>query len=243
MRYLGNKTRLAKHLEPYLRKHLDGTNWFIEPFAGAMGMISNLDYPNRIAYDCDPYIIKLMKAVRDGWNPPEDITDEQYKEIRKTIDYTKQDVPLIGFVGYGCSFGGKWFGGLARGGTNNGIARNHVAESSRNLIKMRPKLQGIKMQICEYSRAKFGESNVVYCDPPYSTGTQYKSDFDHEHFWSWVRVESMRNFVYTSEYNAPEDFRAIWQKEHKSGIDSGAKVHKPTVEKLWVYNKGFTGDD
>lgn len=242
LRYLGNKTRLAKELSPILTKHLNGKNWYIEPFAGAFGMISNIDYPHRVAYDNDKYIISLMKAVRDGWTPPEELDNETYKRLQRTgafaAEYGNNDelTSLVAFAGYGCSFGGKWFAGMARGGVSGGKERNHVAESSRNLVKMRPKLQSIKMQVSDYRDSKLGEGNVIYCDPPYSTGTQYKSAFNSEEFWEWIRTISQKNFVYVSEYNAPDDFISVWQKEHKSGIDHAAKTHKSTVEKLFTWD-------
>lgn len=246
MRYLGNKTRLAKELAPILTKNLTGDNWYIEPFAGAFGMISNIDYPNRIAYDKDSFIISLMREVRDGWTPPTDITEEEYKDYRNFAslkpEYADSNlIAQIAFAGYGCSFGGKWFGGFARGGESGGKPRNHVAESSRNLVKMQPKLQGIKIQCREYTDAPIGFDNVIYCDPPYSTGTQYKTTFDHKKFWDWIREISVDNYVYVSEYNAPDDFVSIWEKEHKSGIDNKAKTHKPTIEKLFVL-KGSKAD-
>lgn len=203
-------------------------------------MMSNIDYPNRLAYDDDVYIIELMKAVRDGWTPPEHLSETEYKEWKENTVLDWDDIPMRAFVGYGCSFGGKWFAGFARGGTSGGKARNHVAESSRNLVKMRPKLQNIKMQVSDYKYAHLGERNVVYCDPPYSTGTLYKNSCDHSEFWEWVRQISLNNYVYVSEYNAPDDFISVWQKEHKSGIDHASKTHKPTVEKLFVYNLGLT---
>lgn len=238
MRYLGNKTRLSKEIAPFLTRHLNGENWYIEPFAGAFGMISNIDYPNRIAYDKDKYIIALMKAVRDGWTPDTDYDEGNYKMMQQSLKISDMDevAHVVGFLGYGCSFGGKWFGGFARGGESGGKERNHVAESSRNLVKMRPKLQGIKMQVSDYKEAKMGEGNVIYCDPPYSTGTQYKSAFNSEEFWEWVREQSTKNYVYVSEYNAPEDFVSVWSKEHKSGIDHAATVHKPTIEKLFCWD-------
>lgn len=167
MRYLGNKTRLSKEIAPFLTRHLNGENWYIEPFAGAFGMISNIDYPNRIAYDKDKYIIALMKAVRDGWTPDTDYDEGNYKMMQQSLKISDMDevAHVVGFLGYGCSFGGKWFGGFARGGESGGKERNHVAESSRNLVKMRPKLQGIKMQVSDYKEAKMGEGNVVYCLP------------------------------------------------------------------------------
>ncbi|CAN5115674.1 hypothetical protein BH09PAT1_BH09PAT1_8400 [soil metagenome] len=34
MRYLGNKSKLAKELSPILTKNLTGENWYIEPNYG-----------------------------------------------------------------------------------------------------------------------------------------------------------------------------------------------------------------
>lgn len=243
MRYLGNKTRLAKHLIPYLTEHLTGDNWYIEPFAGACGMISQIDYPNRIAADKDKYIIALMKAVSLYWTPPETMHEGMYKRVKANPD----EYPnyLVGFIGYGCSYGGKWFAGMARGGDNKGKPRNHVAESSRNLVKMRDGLQGIYFYVNDYTNFnnETTKGNVVYCDPPYSTGTRYKEKFDTENFWQWVRELSKENYVYVSEYEAPEDFTAIWQGNHKSGIDNKAASHKPTVEKLYIHDDGMVSSE
>lgn len=237
MRYLGNKSRLAKELAPILTTHLTGDNWYIEPFAGACGMISNIDYAKRIAYDNDKYIVAFMQSVRDGWTPKESVTDIEYYTVKNNPD--RYSPEYVGFLGYGCSFGGKWFAGMARGGeTSKGFKRNHVAESSRNLVKMRPKLQGMIIGVSNYRNAVQFDGSVVYCDPPYSTGTQYKNKFNHVAYWDWVRETSMKNYVYVSEYNAPDDFVTVWTKEYKSGIDNKAKIHKPTVEKLFVYKDG-----
>jgi intein/homing endonuclease len=179
IRYLGNKTRLAKELAPILTKHLNGQNYYIEPFAGAFGMISNIDYPKRIAYDKDLFIISLMKAVRDGWNPPEELSEEEYKSLKNSSFagvYGGDEITrLVAFAGYGCSFGGKWFAGFARGGMSGGKERNHVAESSRNLVKMRPKLQGITIGVSDYRNAVQFNGSSVYCLPEgqliYQNGT------------------------------------------------------------------------
>ena len=239
LRYLGNKTRLSKELTPLLTKHLTGENWYVEPFAGAFGMISNIHYSKRIAYDNDKYIIELMKAVRNGWSPPETLTETEYINL-KTLASNGHVEPLIAFAGYGCSFGGKWFNGFARGGkTSRGEDRNHVAESARNLNKMRDKLQGIKIRLFDYKDAPLGVSNVIYADPLYVNCTKYKMKFNHEEFWEWCRNVAQNNFLYVSEYTAPSDFISIWSKEHKTGIHHGFKEHKQSTENLFVYSKTF----
>ena len=57
--------------------------------------------------------------------------------IAKAISYDyirthkDEDHVLTGFVGFGCSFGGKWFGGYAR----NAGGTNYAAQSKRSLLK------------------------------------------------------------------------------------------------------------
>lgn len=243
MRYLGNKTSLSKELIPIITKRLNGKNWYIEPFCGALGMISNIDYPKRMAYDKDKYIVFLMQAVRDGWIPPLNISEDiynKYHEMFKNdeVEHSKLEYAEIAFAGYGCSFGGKWFGGFASGGTNKGIPRNYASESSRNLLKMKPKLQNMIIEVCDYRDIVYPDESVLYCDPPYSTGTKYKTKFNHIEFWDWIRKVSLRNYVYVSEYNAPNDFNIIWHKQHKTGINNKAIKHKKTIEKLFTYRDG-----
>ncbi len=61
-------------------------------------------------------------------------------------------------------------------------------------------------------------------------------DFDHDKFWEWVRTRDYP--VYVSEYNAPDDFVCIWQKEiaRIGGGGNSAKYGK-ALEKLFVYKK------
>ena len=47
----------------------------------------------------------MLRGVQAGYELPETITEEQYQAIRANKD---ADPVLAGFVGFGCSFGGKW---------------------------------------------------------------------------------------------------------------------------------------
>lgn len=207
-------------------------------------MMSNVVHNKRVASDKDKFIIGLMKEVQNGWTPPTELSESKYQELKtlsKENRLSDGEIALIGFAGYGCSFGGKWFAGMARGGVSSkGVERNHVAESCRNLVRMRPQLRGIDFHVSEYHSLVIPNKSVIYNDPPYSTGTKYKSDFDHTDFWNWVREVSKSHFVFTSEYNAPEDFHCIWEKSHKVGIDHSATTHKITVEKLFVHKDGLS---
>lgn len=243
MRYLGNKTRISKDLLPILTEHLNGKNWYIEPFVGACGMMQAVNYNKRLGIDFNPYIIALMDSLKYIEIIPEkclfagyEINEHLYNEIKNNKNkYTES---IVGLVGFGTSFGGKFFNGYARGGlTSKGEQRNHAQETLRNLIKLKPLVEDVIFFNGSYEELYIDSGHVIYCDPPYEGTTKYSNEFDHQKFWNWVRVKSKDNYVYVSEYNAPADFKCVWQKEHKTGIHHGFKEHSARVEKLFIYDK------
>lgn len=80
---------------------------------------------------------------------------------------------------------------------------------------------------------------VIYCDPPYRNTTKYKTEeFPYEEFYQWCRDMSIYNTVLISEYNMPEDFECIWQKESKVNFDSNRKSNdnkNKRIEKLFIH--------
>lgn len=80
---------------------------------------------------------------------------------------------------------------------------------------------------------------VIYCDIPYRGTTKYATNqFPYEEFYEWVRGASVDNIVLISEYNMPNDFDCIWQKETKTLLDSNkSKDDKENIriEKLFTY--------
>lgn len=120
MQYMGSKRRIATHILPIILKDRQEGQWFVEPFSGGCNITDKVE-GKRIANDKNEYVISLFKAVQNGWTPPENISEEFYKEIKENKDkYCKS---LVGFVGFGCSFGGKWFGGYARNNKNDNYTK------------------------------------------------------------------------------------------------------------------------
>lgn len=132
---------------------------------------------------------------------------------------------------------------MARGGFNsNGQPRNHAAESQRNLLNLKPKLQELHLWQANYQENNYDSGSVIYCDIPYgynSNVTKYKDNFNHIQFFEWVRINSGEHYIYVSEYNAPDDFIELWSKDSKTGIHHGFTEHKKTVEKLFTYKDGL----
>ena len=227
MRYVGNKTRLAKQLLPIILKDDDGNSDYVEPFVGACGMMSSVNRMWRRGYDSNKYIIALWKAVQNGWVPPQTLSREEYDDIKTNKD--RYHNHLVGFVGFGCSFGSKWFGGYASSG-----GRNHCGESHRNVLKMSPHISGVLFGCSDYKDIVLNKRSIVYCDPPYQKTLGYAgATFNPDEFWTWCRklaVDGHRVFV--SEYSAPPDFRCVF--ERSVNVSVARSVCKKAVERLFV---------
>lgn len=232
MRYVGNKSRYAKYILEYMQPSLSTTDWYVEPFCGALGVLESVTSKHRIANDSNPYLIALWKAVQSGWIPPENVSYEMYVDIRDNKD---NYVPyLVGFVGFGCSFGGKFFGGYARSLDNNGNPRNYAAESVRNIKAMYPNIKDVVFFNRDYTHTPIPMNAVVYCDPPYANAQDYGTTFNTDEFFNWCRWLTKRgNKVFISEYQAPEDFQCIWSKEVNNTLDKNTGS-KQGVERLYV---------
>lgn len=212
--YLGGKTRLAKHISKAILEDTPNRDRYIEPMIGGGSVFTHMAPNFKVAVGADKHIdlILMYQAISLDWLPPEHISEEEYKELKES------DTPssLRGFAGFGCSFGGKWFGGYARS-----EGRDHSNESYRGVSKQAPMLKGRTFLCADYQELTYSPGDVVYFDPPYEGTATYAGvpDFDHVGFWDFAR--SLRDkdvLVYVSEFNAPSDFEVIWEKERQVGI-------------------------
>jgi DNA adenine methylase len=237
MKYMGSKNRIAKHILPIILKDRKPDQWYVEPFVGGANMIDKVD-GKRIGSDSNEYLICLLKALQDGYIPPDFVTEDEYKSAR----IEKNLEPRTAFIGFGCSYSGKWFGGYARNVRKdapdaerlNMTTRNYCGESKRNLLKQLPNIIGINFLSCGYKDLEIPINSIIYCDPPYANTTSYKDKFSHEEFWQWCRDKKAQGHtIFISEYNAPEDFECVWEKEVNSSLtkDTGAKK---ATEKLFT---------
>jgi len=231
MKYQGSKNRISKQLLEIINTYnKTERNIWIEPFVGGANMIDKVATSfNRVGCDNNKYIIRMFQDLQDGWIPPEFISDDEYKDIKNNKEKFKES--LVGFVGIGCSFAGKWFGGYARGGT-----RNYCAESQRNLLKQKNNIKDVEFFSIDYRNipVDFPNKTIIYCDPPYEYTTKYHSDFNHKEFWEWAKLQNDNGaLVFVSEYNAPEGWKEIWSKEVVSNLDLDTGKKRNT-EKLFV---------
>ena len=233
MKYMGSKSRIAKDiLKVILTPHNNYSRW-VEPFAGGMNMIDKVpDYIERVANDSNPYLIAMFKALKDGWIPPDNVTKEFYEECKQgnCEDHVR------GWVGFNCSYSGKYFGGYAGITQTKQGVRDYQLEAKRNVMKQIQNLRNVEFVHGSYMELDLNRGDVVYCDPPYTGTTKYFTDFNHDVFWEWVREKSKFCKVYVSEYTAPDDFYCVWSKELKSSLSANgiSGGNKTSVEKLFT---------
>ena len=123
MRYLGGKSRTATQIAEVINKFVGG-GCFVSLFCGSCVIESLVNADIKILNDKHEYLIEMYKGLQNGYELPDNLTKEEYYYIKEHKDENKA---LTGFVGFGCSFGGKWFGGYAR----NRVGRNYCLEAKK----------------------------------------------------------------------------------------------------------------
>ena len=227
MQYFGGKQRISKQIVEVLNEYRKGNQPLVEPFVGGCNIISKMS-GERYCYDINEYLIEMYKAVQNGWTPPAIITEEEYDYIRNNKD---KDKPLTGFVGIGCSYSGKWFGGYAR----NKTGRNYCLNAHNSILKQLNEIRDIKFDCKDYKELEF-DGCLIYCDPPYKDTTKYPiiGEFNTEEFWNVMRNWSKNNIVIISEYEAPYDFECIKEIHTKTDIRNSDGKRENRVERLFM---------
>lgn len=128
-----------------------------------------------IGNDIHPELIALLQELQKGYIPPTEITNEDYYRIKN--DNTSP-LYLKGFVGFLCSFGGKWWGGYAK----NNKGDNYAERGSRVLVKQALNFKNIKFVNGSYLDLEIPPNSLIYCDPPYKGTTGYKNNIDYDIF-------------------------------------------------------------
>ena len=229
MRYCGSKARHAKDIYSAIKTLLPDveSRVWVEPFVGGGNMLSSVPNQNKIGIDVNEYAVAVLTAVRDGWSPPSDITDETYNSIKS--HHHLYPPHLVGFVGFGASYAGKWFAGKARGS-----GRNLVDEARRNCLAQREGLRGAELSSGFYWQVEIPPNSVVYCDPPYAGTQEYRNGgFDTPAFWRWADAVSESTPLFVSEYRAPSGWECIWSKSVNSSLDLNTGGKK-NIEKLFT---------
>ncbi len=233
MNYMGSKNRIAKYLKPIIESYItEDTVAYIEPFVGGANMIDKIDFDNKVGYDNNKYLIALLKQAQTDVSVfPEIISEHEYQDVRLNKD--RYPDWYVGLVGFCATFGAKWFNGYGRQSDKTSKSPSRIA----SLKGQSPSIKEIEFDTKCYTHldTSVWSNCVVYCDPPYKGTTKYNKDFNHEHFYQWVRSIPKSNVVLVSEYSMPDDFECIWEKEHSVSFSSLRDCAKRSVERLYVY--------
>ena len=229
MQYMGGKSRISKQIAEILNSAIDKNTPFVSLFCGSCAIESKVQADVKILNDKHPYLIAMWQALQNGWMPPDVVTKEEYYRVKANMD---ENPALTGFVGFGCSFGGKWWGGYAKDKRGD----DYCGQAKRGLLKDLVGIQSATFTCLDYHDVKIPDGAVVYCDPPYANTTGYTvGQFDTNEFWDYMRQLSKRCDVYISEESAPDDFECIWSKEKVRTLEKNDNVGRVKVEKLLKY--------
>lgn len=227
MQYFGGKARIAKRICADLQPYVDLVGHYCEPFVGGGWICSGIRSEVRLASDANPHLIRLYKAIQAGWEPPDELSKEEYDTWSAGRD--RCDSPMVAFAGFGCSFAGKFFGGYARGGEGRSYAKN----AKNSLLKKN--FDGVVFAHRSFETIDL-KGFVVYCDPPYLGTTEYAGapDFNYPLFYDWCRRIAKNNMLFVSEYTMPPDFEVVAEYETKTDIrvQSGARASR--TERLFT---------
>lgn len=240
---MGAKTRFVKDILPIILKNR-GDKPYFESCGGGMNVISNVD-GERTAFEINKYLVAMWKSLQNGIVFCEEISRSHYSDVRDC--YNKKDSKYnddyIGWVGFMASANGRFFeGGYAGISKTKGGERNYIAEKIKNIKKQIPKIKDVNFICADFKEMTLKEESIIYCDPPYYGTKQYdkdNKDFDYPAYYKWCRkMVGLGHLVYMSEYQMPEDFNCIWEKETKSSLSANGKSggNKKSTEKLFVHN-------
>ena len=250
MKYMGSKNRIANKILPIILQDRKPKQWYVEPFAGGMNTLDKV-IGNRIANDNNRYLIALWKGLTEGIKYPADIDKELYSLARDVFNgretryehIMNMTDDMIGWIGFMASANGRFFEGGYSGKSNTriGTVRDYIAESIRNIEKQIPLMKDVDFRITDYKNLIIPENSIIYCDIPYKGTKQYSTSkgFNYTEFWEWVRIKINENHnVFISEYNAPDDFKCIWEQTVKSSLSANGVIggNKDSVERLFVHN-------
>ena len=242
MVYQGSKNRISKFLVPIIQKYIDDNNikTYIEPMCGSCSIIEKIKCENKIAADVNDELIALLRYVKS--DPflsiaPHDCNFEHYSEVREnrkqnTEKYSKEYTALIGYC---ASYGGRYYdGGYGRDKTGR---RNIYQERVKNLKEDSILLKDITFMCCDYKKFSDYKDCLFYFDPPYKGTKQYSiQNINYDEFYDFLRQLSQNNIVLVSEYNMPNDFKCIWQRERNVQQKSDRVAAEKATEKLFIYN-------
>ena len=211
--YFGGKIRLGKEISKIITENEfsllgHNNNTYFEPFLGMAGVFRHMiQTSDRESIGCDYHedLMLMWAAVKNGWVPPKEVSYNLHQNMK-----TEEPSALRGFIGFGCSYMGRFYSGF----TDTCLKSYNQIISVSNIIKTR------KISFLQHEDYTTHDPHnmTIYCDPPYNESSTSNDaivgfrKFNHEQFWEIMRKWSSNNLVFISETSAPDDFLCIWEK-------------------------------
>jgi len=242
MQYFGGKQKIAGYIASFINKREREREEiiYVEPFCGSCNVASKIHIKKKILNDKNPYLIAMFKALQNGWMPPIKISEEEYQLVKKNQD---KEPHIAGFVGFACSFAGKFWGGYARDSKGGGKG-NYALRGHNSILKKMKTLIDAEFTCKDFTEISFNNC-IIYCDPPYKNTTPYYKkilgEFPYDKFLDWINKQSKNNIVLVSEYkhNIPDNAYILLEIPSRTNIrNKNGKVIE-TVEVLYTVNKNF----
>jgi len=180
----------------------------------------------------------MFKAIQKGWIPPTYVSEEDYANAKKNQD---NEPHIAGFVGFACSFAGKFWGGYARDSKDGSGTGNYALRGHNSILKKMEILMDAQFTCKDFMELDY-ENCLIYCDPPYKGTTPYYKkilgEFPYDKFLEWVKEQSKNNTIIISEYkhNVPNDAYIVLEIPSKTSIRDKTGNVIETIEVLWTYN-------
>lgn len=247
MKYIGSKARIAYDILPIMLDGMKAGDTFVDAFCGGCNLLDKVPHIfHRIANDKSRFLIAMWKVLTDGdmykaltngdlFRFPMRIDKGLFDECRDCAlgRRDKYDDAFVGWVGFMAGRNGRFFDGGYASHDYNG--RDYIMEQIRNTLRQVQKLQGVEFYNGDYFDIPLKERSTIYCDIPYFGVKQYLTsrDFDYEKFYAWCReMKSQGHRIFVSEYQMPDDFECIWEKEINCSVHK-TKTYK-RVERLFT---------
>lgn len=244
MRYVGGKFLISNWISEYILQVKGSRPYYLEPFLGSGATFSKMApmFQKSWASDSHPDLILMWRAICDGWIPPISISREEYQRLKDADSSAWR-----GLVGFGSSFGGKWFGGYVDQAFDKrgGIMTKPFLETAVKSLDKVSKSIGLAEEIvcCDYSDWIGSSATLIYADPPYRGTLGYGEIFDSDRFWicadRWVSEGSC---VVVSESSPPprqNGWKVIASRERGAALRV-AKDGKNPVRTEMLFAKGIS---
>lgn len=236
MNYMGGKFRQGPVIVQFLEEVLTPEKTYVEPFCGSMWVASRMGHKRMILSDISRCLMTMWSFFQHNTDfvLPDEITEEEYNEIKKVRD---PDDWRTAYYGFGMSFGSRFFTSYVKpetragkGGTNKAKTLKTSTDTKRlNLFRSG---KHINLFNCDYRQLEIPPNSVIYYDPPYANAAEVHDcePFDSEIFWNHVRsMVYDGHVVLVTEFTVPDDFEVLYNFGNTLTMGNGKTVDEVIV--------------